>query len=219
MNGWPHTTQVLKDAGMYGNIETWTAKAAANQPAEYECRDSLQRGRFVDGGCNLILMNKSLDTPEWRAHDACCGPFLDGYRLFLREHKVDLIQCAMEVTHRTERYSGHIDQLVMLDDKRTLLDIKSGSMPISAPLQLASYYCAMIAMGMPRVARVGLLLTRGDYNPYYFNDPGDFDTWLIEVRHWWVKRSLGITAAEADILTPTELRTLADAMEKRGAAA
>ena len=48
MNNWPSTTQVLKDAGLYGDIERWGDS------------DSMRRGRLVDAACNLLLMGKQL---------------------------------------------------------------------------------------------------------------------------------------------------------------
>ena len=184
---WPSTTQVLKAAGLYGDSERWFAKADANQPAEFECKNSAQRGRFVDGGCNLLLMGKTLGD-GWKSHEACCMPFLDGYREFLLRHRVKLIQCAYEVENKVERYRGHPDQLVELDGVRATLDLKTGGFPPVTPLQLASYELAQRSMGMPRSIRVGLQLTRGDFKLHYFNDPRDFDEWTILVRAFHVKR-------------------------------
>ena len=183
---WPSTTQVLKAAGLYGDSERWFAKADANQPAEFECKNSAQRGRFVDGGCNLLLMGKTLGD-GWKSHEACCMPFLDGYREFLLRHRVKLIQCAFEVVHKAERVVGHPDQLVELDGVRAVLDLKSGGMPKTAPLQLASYELAMRSMGMPRAIRVGVQLTRGDFKLHYFNDPREMDEFIILARAWWVR--------------------------------
>ncbi len=186
MKDWPSTTQVLKDAGLYGDSERWFRKADRNQPVEYACPTSAGRGRAIDAGCNLLAMGKELQ-PEWIAkHEACCVPFIDGYRDFLARHKVNLIDCAFEVIDKNNRFVGHPDQLVMLDGKRTLIDIKTGGMPICCDLQLASYHCGMLAMGMPPAERVGLQLARGDFEPYWFNDPRDFDKWLILVRNWWI---------------------------------
>jgi hypothetical protein len=187
MNNWPTTTEVIKAAGLYGNIERWSAKAAKEQPSDYECRDSAQRGRFVDGGANLLAMGKTLGD-EWKPHEACCVPFLDGYREFLMRHRVKLIACAYEVEHKAERVKGHPDQLVELDGVRATLDIKTGAMPIMAPLQLASYELAQRSMGMPRSIRVGVQLTRGDFKLHYFTDPSNFDEFTILVRAHWIRR-------------------------------
>jgi hypothetical protein len=191
MNNWPSTTTVLKDAGLYGDAERWYHHADATQPAEYECKNSAQRGRFVDGGCNLLAMGKTLGD-GWKSHEACCMPFLEGYREFLLRHKVKLIQCAYEVVNKAERYVGHPDQTVMLCDGhgsevRATLDVKSGGFPPVTPLQLASYESAQRSMGMPRSIRVGLQLTRGDFKLHYFNDPRDFDEWTILVRAHWIR--------------------------------
>lgn len=187
MNNWPSTTEVLKAHGFYGQIERWSAKADREQPSEYECKNSRDRGTLVDGGCNLLAMGKTLGD-GWKSHEACCMPFLDGYRDFLMRHRVKLIQCAFEVENKPERYRGHPDQLVELDGVRAVLDIKTGAMPMVAPLQLASYELAMRSMGMPRSIRVGLQLSRGDFKIHYFTDPRDFDEFTILVRAQWVRR-------------------------------
>ena len=218
MNNWPSTTQVLADAGLYGDISRWTSKADREQPEEYACAGGMARGRAVDGGCNLLLMRKQLDVAWCRKHEACCLPFLDGYKEFLRRHDVKLIDCAFEVVNKAERYVGHPDQVVMLDGVRATLDIKSGAMPAVTKFQLASYDSAQRSMGMPRTLRVGIQLSRGDFKPHYFTDPRDLDFWVIEVRHWWNKRSLGITFGEAELLSSKELEALAQLAAKREAA-
>ena len=136
MKGWPSTTQVLKDAGLYGDIERWSDS------------DAMRRGRLVDAACNLLVMGKELPQ-SWEIYHPECVPFIDGYRAFLARHKVELIDCAFKVIDKNNKFVGHPDQLIMLDGKRTLIDIKTGGMPKCTDLQLASYHCAMTAMGMP----------------------------------------------------------------------
>lgn len=211
MNNWPTTTEVLKAAGLYGDAERWFHKADREQPADYACPTSAGRGRAIDAGCNLLAMGKELQ-PEWLTkHEACCVPFIDGYRAFLQRHTVNLIECAFEVVNKAERYKGHPDQLIMLDGVRALIDIKTGGMPPVTCLQLASYETAMYSMGAgdcpggsskrlcehgkveahklpaPRVTRFGLQLARGDFKLHPFINPFDKDEWTLLVRAHWVK--------------------------------
>jgi len=171
MKQWPSTTQILHDAGLYGEIARWSDAAA------------MRRGRLVDGACNLLVMGKDL-TDEWCYAHPECLPYLEAYNKFLMKHEVKLIKCAFEVRHRELRYTGHPDQLVMLDGSRTLLDIKTGGMPKPTPLQLASYEVALYSMNDPelgteRVRRLGLQLADSEFTMHWFTDPRDKDEWSI----------------------------------------
>ncbi len=174
MKDWPSTTQVLKDAGLYGDIERWSDSEA------------MRRGRLVDAACNLLLMGKVIPG-DWANNHPECDPYTEGYAEFLSRHKVEYINCAFEVIDKTERTRGHPDQLVMLDGVRALLDIKSGGMPRTCAIQLASYEVMMYSMGMERVTRFGLQLARGDFKLYPFSDPFDKDRWRILARWWWIR--------------------------------
>jgi hypothetical protein len=178
MNNWPSTTQVLKDAGLYGDIE------------RFGDAESMRRGRLVDAACNLLLMEKEIPASWYDQHPEC-EPYIAGYQHFLIRHKVRLIQCAFEVVNKAERYIGHPDQLIMLDDVQAMIDIKTGGMPKTTALQTASYELAERSMGVPRSIRVGLQLVGGDFKLHYFTNPADFDEWTILVRAHWIKAKYG----------------------------
>ena len=171
----PSVTTILKDAGLYGDIERWSDSEA------------MRRGRLTDAACNLLAMGKVL--PEaWEIDHPECVPFIDGYRSFLQRHRVQLIDCAREVTNRNERYLGHYDQLLMLDGGvRALIDIKTGGLPPVTALQLAGYELACYSMGIERVTRFALQLARGDFKLVPFTDPRDKDEFTILVRAHWVR--------------------------------
>ncbi len=181
MNNWPSVTGILHDAGLYGSIERWSDPEA------------MRRGRLVDAACNLLVMGKQLPQ-SWEIDHPECVPFIDGYRAFLARHKVNLIQCAFEVTHKLERFTGHPDQLIMLDGVRALIDLKSGGMPAVTALQTAAYDLAMLSIGMPKVTRFGLQLARGDFKLHPFTDPRDRDEFTILVRAWWIRAKYGVAA-------------------------
>jgi len=134
-------------------------------------------------------MGKELPQ-AWEIDHPECVPFIDGYRKFLVRHKVILIQCAFEVVNEIERYTGHPDQLVMLDGVCALIDIKTGGMPPICNLQLASYEMALRSM-LPEdqfAIRVGLQLTiDGGVKLHYFTDPRDKYEWTILVRAWHIR--------------------------------
>jgi hypothetical protein len=174
MNSWPTTTQVLHDAGLYGDIAKWSDSEA------------MHRGRLVDAACNLLAMGKVIPG-DWKNNHPECDPYTDGYYDFLSHHEVKLIKCAFEVVNTPLKYRGHPDQLVMLDGVRTLIDIKTGGMPKCTALQLASYEMALYSMGEERVIRLGLQLAAGDYKLHFFTDPREKDEWSILVQAWHVR--------------------------------
>jgi hypothetical protein len=175
MSTLPSTTEILKAAGLYADLERF------GDP------ESMRRGRLVDAACNLLVMGKELPQ-AWETDHLECVPFIDGYRSFLQRHTVNLIECAFEVVNKAERYLGHPDQLIMLDGVRALIDIKTGGMQPTTSLQTASYEMAMYSMGMPRVTRFGLQLARGDFKLHPFIDPRDKDEFIILARAHWIRR-------------------------------
>jgi hypothetical protein len=212
---YPSTTTILKASGLYGDIERWTARAAEERRTlseRYErdcilaaqsgrplpenpltantCSDRAQSGRVIDGACNLLAMRKELpDT--WRAkHETCCVPFVEGYEKLLRKHKVVLVRCAYEVINAAERYCGHPDQRVLLDDVPALFDIKSAeAMPAHTDLQIWSYLRAERAMepankDLYSTSCVGVQLSRGDYKLHYYTNPRVGDEFIIHAR-WY----------------------------------
>lgn len=188
---WPTTTQVLHDAGLYGDIAKWSDTEA------------MRRGRLVDAACNLLAMGKVIPG-DWKNNHPECDPYTDAYWDFFHHHKVELIKCAFEVVNKTERYQGHPDQLVVLDGRLALIDIKTGGMPPVTCLQLASYEMALrdmkmelvevehgvdIASHQPHLARWGLQLKPdGKFKLHPFTDPRDRDEWTIIVRAHHIRK-------------------------------
>ena len=169
MKQWPTTTQVLHDAGLYSDLARWSDS------------DAMRRGRLLDAACNLLAMGKIIPG-DWKNNHPECDAYTDGYYKFLLRHEVKLIKCAFEVRNHVLRYTGHPDQLVLLDGKRVLLDIKTGGMPKCTALQLASYEMALYSVGEERVRRLGLQLAAGDFKFHWFDDPRDKDEWSILVQ-------------------------------------
>lgn len=170
MKQWPTTTQVLHDAGLYGDIARWSDLEA------------MKRGRYVDGGCNLLAMGKSLNAADWSPEH---WSYIECYMRFLQRHVVKLTRCAFEVINKPLRYTGHPDQLLMLDGVRALIDIKTGGMSKVTGLQLASYEMALYSMGEDRVTRFGLQLNPDlpeGFKLHPFTDPREKDEFSILVQ-------------------------------------
>ena len=61
---------------------------------------------------------------EDTVHEEVRG-YLEGWRLFKREHKVELISIEQNLAHRRMRYAGTVDRVMKVDGERGVWDIKT----------------------------------------------------------------------------------------------
>lgn len=186
--GWPSVTQVLHAHGFYDLYDDPNIDSQA----------AMRRGRLVDSACNQIALHGLSTEIVWHTttgeevkHPEC-EPYIDAYREWFATRRIKLIDCQFEVRHETERYIGHPDQLLEVDDDPfLLLSLKTGALQLWNALQEAAYIKGMLAMARwagVRIRRAALELKRnGKYTYRYFDDPFDFDNWTILVRAFHVK--------------------------------
>jgi len=95
----------------------------------------MSRGRAVHKACQYYdegdLDEDTLDVEVI--------PYFEGYKKFKSEHEIIWEAIEKPVYHRVFRYAGTPDRWGMIDGTRTLLDLKSGSVPPFAKYQLAGY--------------------------------------------------------------------------------
>ena len=104
---------------VYKDAPTWQMEAAA------------------DRGTKVHAATEALDVSGRAEIESDYLPYLQAYALFLREHEAawELSETAMY--HPEHRYAGTIDRYGMVDEKKTLLDIKT-TYRVMKPLCLAS---------------------------------------------------------------------------------
>jgi len=166
---WPSATQILKASGYYD---------------EYVGNNSgpMQRGRLVVAACHILGQKKELE-PAWCDRHPECLPYLDVYRIFLSQHRVQLLHFEREFRCEEERFVTHPDQVMLLDDVEADVEIKTGALKLWVALQTAAQ---VLAIGK-RMKRFGLELIPGARPKLIpFPDPRDLDEFRIKARNWWV---------------------------------
>jgi len=190
---YPRVSTILSDLGIR------SAGTAFMEPKHR------RRGRLVHEACHILGKGMEID-PAWFErssgegdHDLVahkdCIPYIDGYRKFMRDAATTtewqmsnffpIRNSELEVTHKLERYVGHIDQI---GKDEQVLDIKTGSSPPWTKLQTALYDMAYAAGNR----RWELTLPGdGDYKLARHADYRDFAAGTVLVRAWWLINSYG----------------------------
>lgn len=148
-------TQVLSLAGLVDS--TWFTE------------EGRIRGVAVHKACEL-LARRTLDRSS--VCDAIKG-YLDAFERFMAESGFKVTKSEKMVVNAKKGYAGRYDFLGILNGRKAVLDIKSGSMPSWTAEQTAGY---AECLGYP--ARFGLeLRENGTYSLKEFADPQDFANW------------------------------------------
>jgi hypothetical protein len=168
---WPSTTQIIRHFGLMADLERNSNLGA------------MRRGRLVTAACHLLAMGDPLGD-GWEARHEECQPYLDAYRMFLRQHEFILLEAEREYRHEILRFISHPDQVGRLDGASPVdLELKSGSMPSWCRLQTAGQVLAMDNHGMRRFALH--LKADGTYNLIPHQDYRDLDRFRAMVNTWW----------------------------------
>lgn len=119
-------TEAIKLAGLMGDsVHFFTPEGAA-------------RGTAVHAACEF--------DDEGELDEDSLAPEIAGYveswRAFRRQTGIEIIGIESEVRHVPMMYVGHLDRLVMWNDKVHVLDIKTGSDQRWHAIQLAAYAMA-----------------------------------------------------------------------------
>ena len=170
----PSVTQIL------GPYEDWGAVPADVMAA------AMDRGTRVHAACALIAdgLIGSEDCDE------DIQPYLQQFERFLAESGFTL-HLSEERVHSSLGYAGTLDLYGDLPKrKKSLIDIKSGSVPRSAGPQTAAYARALReTLGHEARYRYALLLTTERYKLVQMDDPQDDQIFLAALTmHNWSNR-------------------------------
>jgi hypothetical protein len=155
---------------------------------------AMRRGRLVTAACHLLAGHEALGE-GWEARHPECHPYLDAYRRFQREHRIELIESEVEYRSEVHRFISHPDQIVMLDGSGPVdLELKSGSMPKWCQLQTAGQ---VLAMGKPQMKRFALQLKAdGNYKLFPHEDFRDLDRFRAMIETYWTVQEFRIISLE-----------------------
>jgi hypothetical protein len=180
MKPWPSTTGIIRHFGLVG-FEPDTEAAAL-------------RGKQVHRACHLLGAHESLGD-GWEGRHPECHPYLDAYRRFQREHRLELIESEREYRSEVYRFISHPDQIVMLDEAGPVdLELKSGGMPKWCQLQTAGQ---VLAMGKSAMKRFALQLKPdGSYRLFQHDDFRDLDRFRAMIETYWTVQEFRIPLEE-----------------------
>jgi hypothetical protein len=131
MVGYISTTQVLAATGFYDELD---AAGAANQAVGFA------RGSALHKACHWLGMELE---PAWASPHPELDGYLDGYRLFKREHNWRMTMHEAEFKCESLKLITHPDQIGHLDGEFADVELKSGAAPVWVNLQTAGQVIAM----------------------------------------------------------------------------
>lgn len=172
----PSVTQLLKlvTSGMFDNIP------------EEVLEHKRQIGVAVHKACELLDMD---DLDEGSLSPSLI-PFVDAYKLFKAQNKVEILLNEQKMCHKTLAYAGTVDRVAIInrDSKKTIIDLKtSASLSDWVGLQLAGYSMALGSHTGEQYKRCALQLRPdGTYRYREYSDPMDLPVFqsLLNVHNW-----------------------------------
>jgi len=128
---------------------------------------------------------------EDTVHEEVLG-YLNGWRLFKREHEVEFISIEQKLAHRRMRYAGTVDRVMKVDSERGVWDIKTRlEIPPVVGIQLAAYNELVRENGIADRRhklenRAIQLKPDGTYQIHRFSHEEHYAAWiaLLTLRNW-----------------------------------
>lgn len=148
----------------------------------------------ADRGTAVHLATEQLDKAGTAEIDESYAPYLKAYAAFLRDHKPQWEMVERSMYHPDDMYAGTIDRYGMVDDLKTLLDIKT-TYSVYKPLCSASlslYERMLKANGVEVERRMILHLRKnGTYKLIPFEHNEELACALITLHKTLIKKKKG----------------------------
>lgn len=167
----PSVTDILRSAGII--------------PLDVGNDEAMARGTFVHEA--TAIMDKGLELEEVPEE---YEPFIRAYMKFMSSSGAEPVLIEQPVYNALYRYAGTLDRLYLINGERWVADIKTGSVPDWAPIQLAAYASCLEPPTWKRVA----INLREDGSYKVISYPArtwhsDMDVFLSAMRiHQWKNR-------------------------------
>jgi hypothetical protein len=160
----PSVTTILKEEGFIDSA--WFTESGR------------QRGSYVHLAVHYHDMNE-LDEDSL---DDTIRPYVEAWKRFKVDTGIVIIESEVPILDPLKRYAGTPDKIVMLDDKQSVLDLKTGIVSPWVRLQLCAYG---EAKGIYRRFAVQLC-DDGKYKVHQYIDRQDFGVWnaVLAVYFW-----------------------------------
>lgn len=157
--------------------------------------DVLERAREFGQHVHRTVELDARGELDEESLDPALAEYLAGWRLFLRERKARVLASELRVCSRKLRYAGTLDALVEIAGRLTLVDVKSGAVPIlTVGPQTAAYLYALRECWPslsrstlpPSLPRACVQLTPNSYQLVPLRDPRDWNVFLSALNiHQW----------------------------------
>lgn len=157
--------------------------------------DVLERAREFGQHVHRAVELDSKGELDEESLDPALAEYLAGWRLFLRERKARVVASELRVCSRKLRYAGTLDALVEIAGRLTLIDVKSGAVPIlTVGPQTAAYLKALRecwpsmskTVLPPSLPRACVRLMPNDYQFVPLRDGRDWNVFLSALNiHQW----------------------------------
>lgn len=169
---YPSVTQVIADAGLYGNTSYFT---------DYH-RD---RGSFTH---RIIQWHLSGELDE-ASIEPILRPYFDAWLRFEKEAGFVSECCEKMLINDLQRFAGTIDHIGHINGHYALIDVKTGGIYPATAIQTAGY---AILLKSPGVKRFGLQLSaEGKYKLTEFKDWNDGNVFLSALSlYYWKHNNL-----------------------------
>jgi len=157
----PSVTQVIAEwhkVDVYGvpyHVNRYTGAVVASD----KMRESAEFGTAVHKVCAAIAQGKAIDSTKLAeiAGDRIAS-YIDQFNRWANTHKpiCEAVECI--VISKDRRYAGMIDLVCVIQDKRVIVDIKTGEASL-AHIQLAAYAYAYTSQMRLTNTRAGMCCT------------------------------------------------------------
>lgn len=157
--------------------------------------DVLERAREFGQHVHRTVELDARGELDEESLDPALAEYLAGWRLFLRERKARVLASELRVCSRKLRYAGTLDALVEIAGRLTLVDVKSGAVPIlTVGPQTAAYLYALRECWPslsrsalpPSLPRACVQLKPNSYQLVPMRDPRDWNVFLSALNiHQW----------------------------------
>ena len=159
----PSVTRILKPLDMFEHVPL----------------DVLERAREFGQHVHLACDLDDKGLLDEATLDAELLPYLRGWRRFLAESGFQIIASEQPVAHAKLGYAGTLDRRAIHRNRRVILDIKSGQMPLSVGPQVSAYAEAWGHQSGERgLKRYCVQVMPDAYKLHELTDPADWSIFL-----------------------------------------
>jgi hypothetical protein len=110
--------------------------------------------------------------------DQWCLPYVEQFRHFRADTKIRILRSECRVYSKKYRYAGTFDLYGVVNGKRIIIDIKTGTVPRTVGMQTAAYFQAAKEQRLRPQARYYLHLQPEWYKLRECKDPMDLERFL-----------------------------------------